>query len=86
MKEKRNHYYSRLSRTTKEMILRICRNGIRDVLRSRHHSYPLHLYYVTSLWSFDGNRNLERIVKDQGLFLSTMYSIFRTIVILWRLG
>lgn len=38
-------------------ILCICRNGIRDVLRPRHHSYPLHLYHVASLRCSDGNRN-----------------------------
>lgn len=54
MHEKRNHPSCRV--IICEKIFCICRNGVRDVLRPRHHSYPFHLHGVTSLRGSNGNR------------------------------
>lgn len=51
---------------SEKTVLCICRNSIRDVLWSRHHSYPLYLYYITSPRGFVGNINcleFRRIIK-----------------------
>jgi len=40
-----------------------CRDGIRDVLRPRHHHHPFYLYDVTPLRSTHGNPNNRSLYR-----------------------